>query len=338
MSIALASLAFGAFLAWLLERSQFSFDRVFRWTIVKGESEWMRAYVLTLALVWMALGLASLGPWLDPVSPVAVSPLATMIAGFVSGLAVSVLGGCPLSLALGAGQRSLKAVTALAGWVAGILIGLQGPLKPLIEWIQMAGPTEIQEVRIAELAGLPQWLLLVLCGLGVFGWLLRAPVNVSPKAQEWPKQAVGFAALTCAGWALAMSGGESGGLNGVTAVENVWTGVTGAGWEKHPSLLVGAGLIGFGFLRALRRPPQSLGTVNSIWEFVILAAASLLLGLSSALAGGCPAAHALFGVGFLNLSSTVFVLALLCGGSLMGLLEWKNLGRPGAKPSLGRGV
>ena len=328
----------GGALGWLLDRSAFSLDRVFRWAVLRDDLTWFRAYALALALLWLVIGVAALGPWRDLGQPFAVSPLASMLAGFVAGLAIGLLADCPLTLAHGAGRTGLRSGAGFLAWIVGVLLGTHGPLARFFERIQLAGPSEWREMRVADLLGVPQWLLLLASGAAVFVWLQRAPVRVAPGTLEWPKQGAGLALLTLVGWALARWGGELGGLNAVDVVEEGWGAATGGRLWLAPSLLAGAGFVAWGFLRSLARRELFLEPVGSAVELVILAAAGVLLGLASALAGGDPATRLLFGMSVLHLGSAIFTLAMCCGAWLVGIMEWKQLGRPGGKPARGRPV
>lgn len=330
------ALLLGGALARLLHRSGFSLDRAFRWAMLRGDPTWFRGYAFALCGVWILLGLGALGPWRDLGQPLAVSPLATMLAGFASGLAIGVLAGCPLSLGAGAGGTDVRAVAAFAAWVGGVLLGTRGPLAPFFEWIQRAGPAELRAMRLAELLGVPQALLLLACGAAAFAWLSRAPVRVAPGTVEWPKLGAWLAGLTLAGWAVARHGGETGGLNAVEAVDDAWSGVTGAPLWLAPSVLAGVGLLATAFAGAVGGRRLVPATVVSWPDLAILLAGGGLLGLASALAGGDPASRALFGMGVLHLGSAVFTLALCCGAWLVGILEWEARGRPGGKPARAR--
>ncbi|MEK7765092.1 MAG: hypothetical protein AAB368_02535, partial [bacterium] len=46
----------GGALGWLLDRSAFSLDRVFRWAVLRDDLTWFRAYALALALLWLVIG------------------------------------------------------------------------------------------------------------------------------------------------------------------------------------------------------------------------------------------------------------------------------------------
>lgn len=338
MLASMAALLVGAALGRLLDRSGFSFARAFQWVRIAGDGRAFHAYWLALALLWTMAAFAPRVFTQSLAQALLVSPLAAMLGGFVAGLALRILDGDPLSLAVGAGRLNPAAGIGLGGWVVGVLAGLHGPAVALFDWIRAAGPVEVREFTLASLIGVSPAVLGVLLAAGVVAWLLRVPVSVRPRLVEWPVLAVGLAVLAYAAWGLAWLGGEGGVPNGVTAVAEAWHALAEGRLWLRPSVLAGVGLMGYGLFRSPAGPVPEPGPPLGGVGILIRASAGVLLGLASALAGGDPAAHAMFGCGRLALPSLIFVGAMWCGGWLMGLLEWRMLGRPGAKPSLGRGV
>jgi len=340
----LAALLVGAALGRLIDRSDFSFARVFQWVRIAGDGRAFHAFWLALALLWIMAAFAPRVFTQGLAQALVVSPLAAMLAGFVAGLALRILDGDPLSLAVGAGRLNAAAGIGLGGWVVGVLAGTHGPAAVLFDWIRAAGPVEIREFTLASLLGVSPAVLGVLLAAGIIAWLLRVPVTVRPRLVEWPVLAVGLAVLAYAAWGLAWLGGEGGVPNGVTAVAEAWHALAEGRLWLRPSVLAGVGLMGYGLALSPGGPgPEPAGAAARATglrgvEVLIRVSAGVLLGLASALAGGDPAAHAMFGCGRLALPSVIFVGAMWCGGWLMGLLEWRMLGRPGAEPSKGRGV
>ena len=334
MLASVGAIVVGAILGRLLDRSGFSLARAFQWGRIQGDGDAFRAYWLALALLWLLAAVAPRAFSRDYSQALLISPLAAMLAGFVAGLALRMLDADPQSLAVGAGRFRPVAWIGLTGWIVGVLVGGHGPMVPLMSWIRGAGPVEIRDLTVGGLFALSPAVLGPLLAIGITGWLLRAPVTIRPGIPEWPMQAAGLALLAFAGWGLAWLGGEGGVPNGVSAVEEIWHGFAEGRLWLRPSLLAGVGLLAYGVSRGVAPAARDPGKV----EITGRAAAGVLLGLSSALAGGDPAAHAIFGCSRLALPSMVYVVALWCGGWLMGLLEWKTLGRPGSRPSRGHGV
>jgi hypothetical protein len=333
-----AALLVGALLGRLVDRSEFSFARAVQWASIHGDGRAFHGYLLAVSLLWILAAFAPRVFVLGVAPALVVGPVAAMLAGLVSGLTLRILDADPLLLAVGTGRLSLAAMVGLAGWGAGVVLGEHGPILQLFDWIRSAGPMEMREWNLGALVGLSPAILGVLLAAGVVAWLLRIPVLVRPGHMEWPVLAVWLAVLAYAGWGLAWLGGEGGVPNAVTAVGEAWRGMAEGRLWLRPSVLAGAGLVGYGVVRGLDGTHGLGGSGLTGVEALIRVSAGLLLGLASALAGGDPAAHAIFGVGRLALPSVMFVVAMWCGGWLMGLLEWRMQGRPGARPSLGHGV
>ncbi|MEK7476095.1 MAG: YeeE/YedE thiosulfate transporter family protein [Candidatus Coatesbacteria bacterium] len=340
----LAGLALGAWLARLVEKSGFSLDRVLRWGASYGQTEWRRAWVLALALLWLASAALSLTPLHDAAKPIPVGPVAAVVAGLIAGAAMAILAGDVVSLGFGMGRTCLVSTTAFAAWVAGYLLMSHGPLASLTVWLRSIGPAGLEESRLPGLAGAASALagehlrpvgeavaaFLVPAALGLIACarLLREPVRVSPGRMEWPKQGAGLALLVALGWAIAIWGGETSGLNAVSAVETVREAAMGGRLWLHPSLLVTAGLVGYAFLKSLRLRTLFPRAVSSKRHAVIVVAAGGLLGVASAVAGGDPSAHAFFGLSTLSVGSMLFAVSTWMGARFAGRFDRRRHGRP----------
>lgn len=340
----LAGLALGALLARLIERSGFSLDRALRWGASYGEREWRRAWWLAVALLWLAAALFSFTSACSLARPIPVGPVAAAVSGLVAGLALAVLAGDIVSLALGLGRTCLPSTLAFFGWVAGYLVCAHGPLSGLTGWLRSLPPAGLDEARLTEVAGelaaaggehlrpigesLVGFLVPAFAAVIVIARLLKEPVRVAPRRMEWPKQGFGLALLVILGWVLAVWGGESTGLNAVLAAEALWDAAVGGRLWLHPSLLVAAGLIGYALLKALRLRILFPREVASRRHALVMIAAGGLLGFSSALAAGDPSAHAFFGVSTLSIGSLIFTLSIWIGARFAGKLDRRRHGRP----------
>jgi len=339
----LAGLALGAWLARLVEKSGFSLDRVLRWGAAYGQREWRRAWWLALALLWLASSMLSLTYLRDAARPIPLGPLAAVVAGLIAGAAVAILSGDVVSLGFGLGRTCLVSTTAFVAWVGGCLLAAHGPLAPLTGWLRSFGAGGLDEARLPGLAGaatalagehlrpvgeaVAAFFVPAAAALFVFVLLLRAPVRVSPGRMEWPKQGAGLALLVALGWALAIWGGETSGLNAVSAVETVREAAVGGRLWLHPSLLVTAGLVGYALLKSLRQRTLFPRTVASRRHAVVVVAAGGLLGVASAVAGGDPSAHAFFGLSTLSVGSLLFAVSIWIGARLAGRFERRRHGR-----------
>jgi len=315
----LAALALGVFLGWLLDRSRFNFDKVFRWPSAKGNREWMYAWLFALSVVWLAMGIAFLNHWCDVQKLPDIGPIASLLSGFLSGAAIGLLGQCPLTIVLGAGAMSLWALAAFASWAAGLLVGLHTvlaiPIVGIQGWLINYGWQ-----GVSDFIGIPRWIVLLVFAVGFMVWMMRLPVSVRPKQMEWPKQGVLFGVAVSIGWLLALKGGNFGGLNLVEAVDDVWVGLTGGKLWLRPALLVSVGMAGWGFVRSIRMGKVFADPLKEWKPALALAGAAFLLGLAGALGKGCPLAHAFFGTGILHFGSLLFVAGMWGGGALMGRL------------------
>ncbi len=314
---ALGGVALGAILGWFLVRSRFSLARVFCRTHAGEKRDWVRAYLLAISLVWFFLG-ASAG-LVGPPAPVSVGFYAAALGGVLAGLAFRVLGSCTLALLLEASGFRLPALVAVAGWTAGVLAVAVGPAASVLARITAAGP-------VPGLAGLPLGPVLVIAGAGLFGWLQRATVSISPEKMEWPKQGVALAVLVLAGWALCFSRGEAGGLNGVAVVMNLvagpemWAEVRSVpGMRFGAGFFVAVGLIAFGLVRAVVWRGARVSGSPAPTGLIAAMGGGFLLGIASAIGGGNPAAHALAGIGFMKLDSVVFIATMWGVGWVAGI-------------------
>jgi len=314
-----ASLALGAMLGWLVLRSNFSFDRVFRWPIARDNHEWLNAYLLAMAIAWLAMGVAYLNRWCDVQRLPDCGPLASIIAGMLVGVAVGMLGQCPMTIIHGAGMTSIWALIAVASWISGIVAGDHAT------WMVMAF-ARIQEIGLLDFgwqglndyAGIPRWIALLVAGAALGAWMIGRPVAIRRSRMEWPKQGAILGFIIVAGWALALHGGNWGGMNMTEAVDDVWTGLTGGVLEFRPALLMALGLAGWGFISMMRSGKLFSDPVNDPIQVLVLIGASFLLGLACALAKGDPVAHCLYGAGVLQSSSLLFVGGMWTGAAIFG--------------------
>ncbi len=319
----LAGLSLGIFLGWLMDRSRFALDRMPARIRPGIDPESMRIYALALAVAWAVMALSaplSISGRMT-VPPVGLSTAA--LAGFAAGAMMTLLAGGPLSFLLGAGATRLSGLVVFFFWFAGVIAGSNGLLAPAVEWLQKAGP---RDQSLAELLGAPAWMLFAAFSVALMIALLRVPVRVRIGTMEWPKQGFGFGLLLCAGWGLALYGGDSEGLNAVQAVGAVWEGFTGGRLWLQPSLLVGVGLAVWGFLGACRRREFFSSGPGSSGEFIFLAMGGFLLGLACALAGADPAARLFFSVSSLSVGGCLFAIAFWLGARSAAALEARGKG------------
>jgi hypothetical protein len=255
------------------------------------------------------------GRWQALVAPRSFGLGAAILAGLVAGPSLVVLRTCPLSSVLGTGHTAVRAALVLAGWTLGVLTGTHGILAPVVLAARGIG-AEPGGLWLGDLPPFGVLVVSVTAALGLLAWLLKEPVTVSPREMEWPKQASGLLAASLLGWTLAIHGGEPAGLNGVVAVEDAWAGLAGGRLWLGPSLLAGVGLMGFGITGAVRRKGLFSDPVRGATEFLVVVGASFALGVSSAISGGCPAFHAVFGASVMSLGSIAFVLSAFLGARL----------------------
>jgi hypothetical protein len=327
----LASLALGAYLGWFVLRSSFSFDRVFRWPVARDNHEWLRSFLFALAIAWVAMGVAYLNRWCEVQRLPDCGPVASILGGMLVGVSVGMLGQCPVTIILASGATSIWALIALAAWVSGIVAGLHATwLVMAFARIQEFGLLDFGWQGLNDFAGIPRWIALLLAGVALGAWMVSHPVVVRRSRMEWPKQGAILGIVIVVGWALALAGGNWGGMNLVEAVDDVWTGLTGGVLEFRPALLMLLGLAGWGFISMLRSGKLFSDPVVEPMQVVVLVAASFLLGLACALAKGDPVAHCLFGAGVLQASSLLFAGGMWGGAAIFGRLG-KRLVRKGEK-------
>jgi len=314
----LASPALGIFIGWFLLKSRFNFDRVFRWPVARGNRQWLYAWLFGIAISWFVMGIAYLDRLCEVQRLPDCGPLASVLGGILAGLAVGMLGKCPLWLVLGSGMTSLWALIALGAWMAGLVVGQHSSLVIPFARIQEVGLLDFGWQGLNDYIGIPRWIVLMVAGLGLGAWMIRLPVSVRPGWLEWPKQGVAIGFIVVVGWLLALAGGNFGGMNLVEAVDDVWTGLTGGSLWIRPALLMAVGLAGWGFITMLRTGKLFSDPVGDHVEIVVLLGASFLLGIACALAKGDPVAHCLFGAGVLQASSLLFTGGMWGGAVLFG--------------------
>lgn len=324
-----ASMALGALLGWFVLRSHFSFDRVFRWPVARNNHEWLRSFLFAMVIAWIAMGVGYLNGWCDVQRLPDCGPMASIIGGMLAGISVGMLGQCPVTIILGAGMTSIWALIAVFAWVSGVIAGTHATwLVMIFDSAQEIGLLDFGWQGLNDYAGIPRWIALLVAGVGLGVWMIGQPVVVGRSRMEWPKQGAILGFIIVVGWALALAGGNWGGMNMVEAVNDVWIGLTGGVLEFRPALLMMIGLAGWGFVSVVRTGKLFSDPVTDPTQVGVLIGASFLLGLACALAKGDPVAHCLYGAGVLQSSSLLFVGGMWGGAAIFGRMG-KRLVRKG---------
>lgn len=313
-------LAVGLAFGYALQRGRFCTNTGFRDVLLIGDSTLLRAWALAVVVQMLGVTLlAGLG-WL----PLTVPPLwwaANILGGVTFGIGMVLAGGCSSGTCYRVGEGLAGSLVALIAFGIGIMVMDRGALAPL----QDALRGQVLEVggrapTVADLVGLPIWIVAPVIALVVGVWLLRSGPG-QYRSGGWPWRTAGLAlgAVGIAAWLASTASGRLYGLS-MTGPLRSWfaalfDGVVLLDWG---SLLI-VGLLLGSFLSALAygelrwRVPKGERVLQSGFG-------GLLMGFGAQLAGGCTIGHSLTGLSVLSLGSIVSTLGILFGA--WGMAYW----------------
>jgi uncharacterized protein len=296
----IAGLVAGLVFGYVLQRGQLCFHAVFR-GLLDGRTALFRAWALGAAVT--AVGLAAIDsvlPW-SMSSSLALRPVANVVGGGVFGIGMAVAFSCVSGLFYKLGAGMAGSLAGLAGWGLGELgAGL----------VALPGPRMLDgRETLPTLLGLPRPLVAVAVA-AVVGLVLARTGRGDPLVAwqwRWPVAGVALGLAATLSWITAGASGAGFGASTSGAVASIADG-SPAWWRIAflvalvPGATVAARSAGGWWLR---------GEVPV--RYLQLATGGALMGAGARWAGGCNLGHALSGVGQLNLSSALVVVAMIGG-------------------------
>ncbi|MEM7033136.1 MAG: YeeE/YedE family protein [Chloroflexota bacterium] len=312
MSVILAIIA-GVSLGYILERGNMCFHSTIRGIFRQPrEMDLFRAYLLTLLIATpLVASLSSLGliaPWIPP-----FAWQANIVGGLIFGIGMVIASSCITGLFYKLGHGMVGTLVALLMWGIGDYLTYRGPLSPFRD--------QLNQVQIS-VGGQSATLLnmhpalrvsLIVIAISIVIWLIRSPRQ--SRNPYWNWVILGMVAGLCTGlsWLVADWGGSNYpyGTSGVPT--SLILTLTNGDPLWAPWITISLFSIVFGAFVAARRSGTLWVRGETVSRYGELAMGGLLMGVGSAISGGCNLGHSLIGVPLLSLGSITTTLSIVVG-------------------------
>jgi len=315
LQVALLGAVVGAPLDYAMQQTNLCFNSAYREAILRRNLVLLRGIVL--AVLVQMVGLALLAQLrLDGVQ-VNVVPffwLATILGGFVFGVAMVYAEGCSSTVWYRVGNGNLGVLVTLIGFALGEAAVSFGPLRTLRQRLQ-APQITLKGGALATLPnalGVTPWLVIVPLVLVVGWWLTRGRGGSYLEGWDWRRAGLILGLIGTVAWVVAWPTGWHYGV-----------GVVGATGPFVQALFEGPQVLNWGSFTVLSMP---FGAFLTVWRkggfrwqvpnfpsTLRMATAGLMMGISATLAGGCNIGHGFSGVPTLALSSLTATLFTFLG-------------------------
>ena len=311
MTIFLAILS-GLGLGYILERGDFCFHSTIRGIFRQPrEMDLARAYVLTLLIATPLIYVMMVLGWIRPY----VAPWtwqANIIGGLIFGAGMVVAATCITGFFYKLGHGMLGVLLGIVGWIVGDLLVFNGPLGTLRNSL-VADPIMIDGESATLLnSGSAGLAILGIAFVAGAIYLVRCPHEQRGKYWSWIPLGVATALFTSFAWLLARAGNESYtyGTSGVPT--SIWFALSD-GLQINIWIPIALFSLIPGAVIAAWRADTLWIRGETMKRYGELAAGGLLMGIGSAIAGGCNLGHSLVGVPLLSLGSITSTLAIITG-------------------------
>jgi len=324
LEVALRGALIGVPLGYVMQRFNLCFNSAYREALLNKNTVLLRAILLAILVQMVGLGLLiqfSVGG--VETSVVRFWPWATVIGGFIFGLAMVYASGCSSTIWYRVGNGNLGALTALVGFAIGEVLVSEGPLSGLRAALY-AAEVVLPRQAPATLPNLlhlsPWWVIAPLVLLGG-GWLARQKTGSYLGGWDWKWAGLGMGVLGVLAWVAAWPTGWHYGVGIVGATGRLllapFWGVQALNWGSFMvlSLPVGAFVAAWQSRQLRWQVPRPRSALRMLL-------AGIVMGGSAALAGGCNTGHGLTGVPTLALSSLTATLCTFLGAWLGNYLRW----------------
>ena len=230
--------------------------------------------------------------------------IATMLGGFVFGVAMVYAEGCSSTVWYRVGNGNMGSLVTLLGFAAGEWALRFGPLRPVMETLQrnVISPGDGSPATLPNFLGLNAWFLVIPIVLALGWWLQRGSSGSYQDGWDWRRGGLFLGIIGALAWVVSWPTGWSYGIGVVGAtgeyIEMFFSGVGVLNWGSYMLLAMPIGA----FVAAWRAR-ELLLQIPNLPSTIRMLTAGLVMGLSAALAGGCNIGHGFSGLPTLALSS-----------------------------------
>jgi uncharacterized membrane protein YedE/YeeE len=314
----------GVPLGYAMQRTNLCFNAAYREAMLRRNTVLLRGILLAVLIQMLGLALlAQFGVGDVSLNVVPFFWLATIVGGFVFGVAMVYAQGCSSSVWYRIGNGNLGALVTLVGFALGEAATSVGPLRGMREALQ--GPQiTLEDGNLATLPnalGGNSWLIILPIVLVVGWWLVRSPAGSYLGGWDWRRAGLVLGLIGTAAWVVAWPTGWHYGV-----------GVVGATGPFVQALFEGPQVLNWGSFMVLSMP---LGALIAAWRkrelrwyvpdalsMLRRLTAGLVMGISATLAGGCNIGHGFSGVPTLALSSLTATLFTFLGAGFGNYLRF----------------
>ncbi len=312
-----------------MQRTYLCFNSAYREALLRRRFVLLRA--ILLAILIQMVGVALLVQFNIGGVSLNIVPffwLATVIGGFLFGVAMVYAEGCSSTVWYRVGNGNLGSLVTLVGFALGEAAISFGPLRGFrlaIERFEVTLPGGAP-ATLPNLLGISPWLAVTPIVLAAGWWLARSPAGSYLRGWDWRQAGLVLGVIGVLAWPIAWPTGWHYGV-----------GIVGATGTFVQILFQGLGVLNWGSFVVLGLP---VGAFLAVWprkkfrwqvpdvpSTLRMFTAGLVMGASARLAGGCNIGHGLTGVPTLALSSLTATLFTFLGAWAGNYLRFVRTGR-----------
>ena len=330
--VALLGAAIGLPLGYALQRTNLCFNAAYRRVVLKRGTVLLRAIVLAILVQMVGVGLLiQFGVGGVALNVVPFYWVATIVGGFVFGIAIVYAEGCSSTVWYRVGNGNLGSLVTLIGFALGEAAVAFGFLSGLREWLRGPEVTLASgaQVTLPNALGANAWLVVAPIVLVVGWWLVRSRPGTYKGGWDWRTAGLVLGVTGSVAWLAARPTGWHYGV-----------GIVGSTGAYIQALFDGPQVLNWGSFVVLAMP---LGAFLAVWprkqfrwkvpdvpSTIRMTTAGFVMGISATLAGGCNVGHGLTGLPTLALSSLAATVFTFLGAWLGNYLRFVRPSRTGS--------
>ena len=329
--VAILGLVIGVPLGYVMQRTNLCFNSAYREALLRRSTVLLRAILLAILIQMVGVALlVQFGVGGVSLSVVPFFWLATIVGGFIFGVAMAYAEGCSSTVWYRVGNGNLGSLVTLIGFAVGEAILSFGSLHGLREAIQEFEVTLPQgnPATLPNLLGMSAWVIVIPIVLVAGWWLGRSPGGSYLRGWDWRRAGLALGIIGTLAWLFAWPTGWHYGV-----------GIVGATGAFVQVFFEGPGVLNWGSFVVLGLPIGAFLAARPRNEFrwqvpdvpstIRMTTSGLLMGLGATLAGGCNIGHGLSGLPTLALSSLTATVFTFLGAWLGNYVRFVRPGRRG---------
>ncbi len=331
----LSAVIVGLGVGWVLQRGRICMNSAFRDIIFISDLTVFRAYVLALIVAIVGTNLLEDLGLIKELNRQAFAPLANVIGGYIFGIGMVFGGGCASGIWYRVGEGRFPSWITVMGFISGVFITYEGVLSKLNLFlrnyqiwetdngIRLLTSTNVDEfwakgidiypLTIYNLLGVNKWIVIAVLGVAAVVFIARGDFSRSTTGYSWyTSGGILGVIVAVAWWASWYWSGKARGVSFTGPTNELFRWVY-FGDSPTWSVFMLLGLLGGSFFSAKGLLECKLRTSGLASEMVTVFLGGIIMGIGSAIAGGCNIGHGLTGLSTLAVSSLVSIVFMLLG-------------------------